>query len=279
MAAPGDPRPGWETDCPVSFFALGERYHKGRGILYRIDPRVKILIALLFAFGLTAVPEGHWLSFASFAGFAAVAVFASRLPVPLVFRRSLLALPFVAAAFPLVFTRPGDTLWTMPLFGWTASDEGLVAFTSILLRSWLAINLAIVLTSTTPPIDLIRGLERLRLPRILAGTIFFMYRYLFVIGEEGQRMMRARESRSASFADGRRSGGSIVWRGRVLGNMVGSLFIRSLERSERIHAAMQARGYDGSIRFAEERKLTPQDWLLLVGALAALGMLVFYARL
>ncbi len=61
--------------------------------------------------------------------------------------------------------------------------------------------------------------------------------------------------------------------------MVGSLFLRSFERSERIHAAMQARGYDGTIRFADERTLVRTDWLLLLGTLTLLGGLVLYARL
>lgn len=263
----------------MSVFAVGERYHDGDGLLYRVDARVKILAAVGFAFAVTTVPEGHWSAFAGFALLAAVAVLVSKLPPLLVLRRSLLALPFVLAAVPLVFTRPGETVATLPLLGWTVSREGLVAVGSILTKSWLSVLLAIVLTSCTRPVDLIRGLERLRLPRVLAATIFFMYRYLFVIGDEGQRLMRAREARSAASPLGRRTGGSVGWRARVLGNMVGSLFIRSYERSERIHAAMQARGYDGSIRFASEGTLARADWLLLATVAVALGGLVLYARL
>jgi cobalt/nickel transport system permease protein len=263
----------------VSIFVLGERYHHGSGLLYRTDARIKILIAVLFAFAVTSVPEGHWSAYLGFGLLAAVAIAASRLPLWLVLRRSLIALPFIAAALPLVFTRPGDTVFTIPLAGWTASDEGLTAVASILTKSWLAVLLAVVLTSTTPPIDLIRGLERLHLPRVLAATIFFMYRYLYVIGAEGQRLMRARESRSAMLDEHHRTGGTVAWRARVLGSMVGSLFLRSYERSERIYAAMLARGYDGTIRFAEERAPTHADWALLLTALTALGGLVLYARL
>jgi cobalt/nickel transport system permease protein len=263
----------------MSVFVLGERYHHGEGVLYRADPRVKILLAVLFAFGVTLVPPGNWAAFAGFGLLAGVAIVLSKLPPLLVLRRSALALPFVAAALPLMFTKPGDTVFTVPLLGWTASDAGVTAVASILLKSWLAVLVAIVLTSCTQPVDLIRGLERLRVPRVLAATIFFMYRYLFVIGEEGQRMLRARDARSAAAPDGRRGGGTLAWRARVLGGMVGSLFLRSFERSERIHAAMQARGYDGTIRFAQERALVRVDWLLLVITLALLGGLVLYARL
>lgn len=262
----------------MASFLPGERYYHGDGLLYRIDARVKILIVVLFAFAVTAIPEGHWLAFVGFGAFVVAAIVASGLPPVLVFRRSLLALPFVLAAVPLVFTRPGETVATMPLLGWTISDAGLIAVASILLKSWLAVLLAVVLTSTTRPLDLIRGLERLHVPRILASTVFFMYRYLFVIGAEGQRMMRARDARSA-LVPGVAGGGSVAWRGRVLGNMVGTLFIHSFSRSERIYAAMQARGYDGTVRFADESSLSRTDRLLAAVALIALGGLVLYARL
>jgi cobalt/nickel transport system permease protein len=264
----------------VSIFVVGERYRHGAGLLYRADARVKLLVAVAFAFAVTTVTPGNWPAFAGFGLFAALAVGVSRLPVGLVLKRSAVALPFVAAAVPLLFTKPGDTLFSVPLLGWTASDDGLTAVASIVLKSWLAVLVAVVLTSCTPPLALIRALERLRVPRVLAATVFFMYRYLFVIGEEGQRLMRAREARSAHPAvPGATSpGGSLAWRARVLGNMVGALFIRSFERSERIYAAMQARGYDGTLRFSQEGSLARADWLVLIVAVAALTGLVLYAR-
>jgi cobalt/nickel transport system permease protein len=265
----------------VSIFVVGERYRHGDSLLYRIDARVKLLVAVGYAFAITTVEAGSWSAFAGFAAFAFAAVVVSRLPLGLVLRRSALALPFAAAAFPLLFTTPGETLFTVPLVGWTASDEGLVIVASILLKSWLAVLVAVVLTGCTPPLELVRALERLRVPRVLAATVFFMYRYLFVIGEEGQRLMRAREARSAHPAvpGAAKPGGSVTWRAGVLGNMVGALFIRSFERSERIYAAMQARGYDGTLRFGQERVLARADWLLLALAGAALCGLVLYARL
>ena len=60
-------------------------------------------------------------------------------------------------------------------------------------------------------------------------------------------MLLARASRSAAL-EGRRAGGGLRWRARVAGSLVGTLFVRSLERSERVHAAMLARGYDGEPR-------------------------------
>lgn len=61
--------------------------------------------------------------------------------------------------------------------------------------------------------------------------------------------------------------------------MVSSFFIRSYERSERIYAAMQSRGYDGSIRFVDERALRRHDWAAFIVAMTLIGLLVLYARL
>jgi cobalt/nickel transport system permease protein len=263
----------------MASIVLSERYQHGQGLLYHVDARVKIVSAVAFAFAVTAVPEGHWTAYAGFAALALLAVACSRLPVWLVAGRSVIALPFLLAAVPLIFTRAGETVFVVPMVGWTASSAGIVAVGSILLKSWLAVLLAVVLTATTQPVDLLRGLERMHLPRVLVATTFFMYRYLFVIGAEGQRLVRARESRSAVLDDSHRAGGRILWRGRVLGHMVGSLFIRSFERSERIYAAMLARGYDGTLRFASERRLGRLDWVVLLVMLAALGGLLAYARL
>ncbi len=64
------------------------------------------------------------------------------------------------------------------------------------------------------------------------STISFMYRYLAVLSDEASRLVRARASRSADLTG--HGGGSIRWRAGVVGGMVGSLFIRSYERSERV---------------------------------------------
>jgi cobalt/nickel transport system permease protein len=262
----------------VAIFFLRERYRHGTGLLHRADSRIKLLIVVLFAFGVVLVPEGHWLAYGGFALFVLTALIVSRLPPTLVIGRSMLVLPFVAVAVPLVFTREGSALFHVPLLGWAASEEGAIAVASIMLKSWLTVLMAVILTSVTPPLDLVRSLERLRVPRVLVATILFMYRYLFVIADEGQRLMRARDSRSAAGGTAG-SGGTVWWRGRVLGNMVGALFLRSYERSERIYEAMQARGYDGTIRFMQERALVGRDWALLGIGLSLLLALGIYARL
>jgi cobalt/nickel transport system permease protein len=113
-------------------------------------------------------------------------------------------------------------------------------------------------------------------------TIFgMMWRYLFVLGDETLRMMRARASRSGqSDTPGLKVGGNIIWRAQVTGGMAGSLFIRAFERSDRIYMAMVARGYDGDVRTLAQPETNLVNWLvlgfsfLLLAALLALAYLL-----
>ncbi len=232
----------------MAVHSLIERYHAVASPVHRADARVKLAAALAYIFAITPTREGEWAAIGLLALPIVAVVLVSRLPVVLVLRRSLLSLPFMLVVVPLLFTRPGEAVLTLPLLGWEATDEGLVAMLTIAAKSWLSVVVAVVLTATTPQPELLRALRALRVPRLLVATVGFAYRYLFVVGDEAVRLLRARASRGSALP-GRRAGGSLLWRARVAGHLVGSLFVRSLDRSERVHAAMQARGYDGEPRF------------------------------
>jgi cobalt/nickel transport system permease protein len=171
-------------------------------------------------------------------------------------RGAVVALPFALAAFPLIFTVQEQVITTISLgpLDLTISAEGLRRFLTIMAGSWLSVQVALLLAFTTPFHDLVDALRELRLPQILVSIISFMYRYIAVLTDEGSRMLRARDARSA-VGEGR-GGGSIRWRATVTGRMVGSLFLRAYERSERIYAAMQARGFEGEFRHQRTRSLT-----------------------
>jgi cobalt/nickel transport system permease protein len=189
-------------------------------------------------------------------------------------KSSWIALPFMLIALPLLFTRPGEPLITLSPgpFSLTITDQGLRDVTTILLKSWLSVQVALLLAFTTPFPTLVDALRALRLPAIMVSIISFMYRYLAVLGGEATQMDRAKQARSA-VVPGRKGGGSLRWRAGVTGSMVGSLFLRSYERSERIHAAMLARGFQGQLLHADVERPTHRA---IAGAAAiALAMLVF----
>jgi cobalt/nickel transport system permease protein len=260
--------------------AAFDRYRQGESAIHSLDPRVKVVLTVLFIFSNLLLPDGAWLGFAASWLFLLLVARLARLEASLLLRRSLLALPFALAAITVLFTQSGETLWSLPLFGrvMEVSDAGLQRFLSILGRSWLSVQAAVLLTATTPFPDLLHALRHLRVPGVLVAIIGFMYRYLFVLAGEAGRLLRARAARSARPAGGG-GGGTIWWRARVAGSMVGQLFLRSYERSERVYEAMLARGYQGQLLTMNPHVMKRGDWLAGSSALLLLAVIQLVARL
>jgi cobalt/nickel transport system permease protein len=162
----------------------------------------------------------------------------------------------------VVFSTPGQSVLTVPVLGreLNVTSHGLTRFGSMLLKSWLSVQMAVVLTASTRFPDLLRAMRDVGLPKVMVSVAGFAYRYIFVIADEVLRMMRARAARSGAGEE--RSGGSVFWRAQVTGGMAGSLFLRSIERSERVYDAMVARGYDGEVRALRPPALEPWDVLV-----------------
>ena len=99
------------------------------------------------------------------------------------------------------------------------------------------------------------ALERMGVPSIFVMQLLFLYRYIFVLLDEGSRMVRAHALRS--FSD--RHMGI-----KIFGSLVGNLLLRTVDRAERIHRAMLARGFDGSITLQRRIKFKTFDALFVV---------------
>lgn len=226
-----------------------DRYIEKESAIHKMDPRLKVVTLVGFILSNALLPDGAWLAFVVAWVFLLVANDLSALGLGYTFRRSLLALPFAMAAISVLFMPMGQALatWKFGVFTLVPTDLGLLRFISIIIRSWLSVQMGILLVATTPFPDLIHALEHLRFPKSLSAIIAFLYRYLFVLTDEAFRLLRARDARSAGVA-GAKSGGSIPWRMKVTGNMAGQLLVRSYDRSDRIYNAMLSRGYSGNIR-------------------------------
>ena len=255
-------------------FDAFDRYHDTTSFIHRLDPRVKVLVTIAFILSNALLPDGAWVAFGSAWLFLLIANVLSNLGITFTLRRSFVALPFALVAITVLFSIPGKPLSTFHFMMWdfTITDMGLLRFESILIRSWLSVQMAILLVATARFPDLIHAFEHLRVPSILTTIVAFLYRYLFVLADEVFRLLRARESRSAAAA-GARSGGGVAWRARVAGNMAGQLFLRSYERSDRVYNAMLARGYTGHLNTMNPHELHRVDYISLAGALVIILLL------
>jgi cobalt/nickel transport system permease protein len=257
-----------------------DRYQAGASLVHRLDPRVKVIVTILFIVSNVALPDGAWLAFVLAWGMLLLASALTGLGYGYLLRRSFVALPFALAAITAIFAIPGRPVFALPLGPWrpVATDAGLIRFASIVVRSWLSVQMAILLTATTQFPDLMHALRHLRVPKLLVAIVSFMYRYLFVLIEEAARLLRAREARSARVAPGY-GGGSVAWRARVAGNMAGQLFLRSYERSDRVYNAMLARGYAGQFLTLNPHIMRPRDWVVLLLTTAILLLIQLVGRL
>ena len=257
-----------------------DRYIPRHSPAHRADARLKILLAAAAVLGIALLPVGAFGAYAvAWLVLVGASAFARLGPLRLV-RGSWVVLPFVLVALPLLFTRPGEVLLTLELgpITLTVTDAGLRDMLSIMAKSWLSVQAALLLAYTTPFADLIDALRALRIPTVIVSIISFMYRYLAVLPDEAGRMNRARQARSAEAPRGR-SGGSLGWRARVTGAMVGSLFIRSYERSERIYAAMLARGFTGQLQSPDLARPDQRSLAWFAAALLAIATFVALANL
>lgn len=257
-----------------------DRYEAGESLIHRLDPRVKVVVTVLFIISNVLLPDGAWLAFSLAWGVVLLTNWLTQLGLTYSFKRSFVALPFALAAITIIFTLPGQAVFTFSLGSWhlAATDAGLIRFASIVIRSWLSVQMAIILVAATQFPDMMHALRHLRVPALLVAVVSFMYRYLFVLADEVLRLLRAREARSARMP-GYKSGGSIVWRARVAGNMAGQLFVRSYERSDRVYNAMLARGYDGHFLTLNPHVMRSLDWAASLVALVVLLALQLVGRI
>jgi cobalt/nickel transport system permease protein len=188
-------------------------------------------------------PIRNWQAFALYFVLAVSLLTISRVPLLYVLKRSLVIFPFVLLiAIFIPFFKPGEVAGSYNIWLWQVSVtyDGLLILANVAVKAWLCILSLILLSSTTKFTDLLKGLKQLGVPKVIVLILSFMYRYIFVLIGEVMRMRQARDSRNF--------GGGRLRQLKTLGNMIGTLFIRSYERGERIYAAMLARGFDGEIR-------------------------------
>ena len=256
-----------------------DRFHARESAVHALDPRVKLLAVVAFGVGTALLPTEAGLADAVGLALTVAVAAAARLGPGFALRRSFIAAPFLLAGLSVIFAGEGRALWEGALFGRSLAitEEGLLRFGALVARSWLAVQAAILLTATTAFPDLTHALKHLRVPGVLVAIISFMYRYLFVLVEEAQRMLRARAARSAA-RPGQRAGGSIPWRARVAGSMAGQLLVRSMERGDRVYMAMAARGYRGHLLTMNRHTMDGRDWRAALIVALALVMIQMVGR-
>ena len=210
-----------------------DRYGRSVSICHRMPPILKLTLAVGVIVAGVAIPVRYWPAY----GVLGCLVFAGHsiagIPLSYLIKRLLIFLPFVGSmAISLPLSQGFDRGWDLML--------------QIVFRGCLAFLASLWLVNVMPFEQLLVTLRKLRVPAVVVAILAFMYRYVFVVWDELDKMRTARKARALS-------GGSLWFRWKTLSQLIGMLLIRSLNRAERIHGAMCSRGWDGEVRWLDDQ--------------------------
>jgi cobalt/nickel transport system permease protein len=217
--------------------------------LRQLDPRVKIFLFAAFSLAVAVTPVSRERRFAAYFLFLMTIVALSRESLARSIKQTAFLFPFLLGLGLTIF-----------VFGREIPAQKLKLFSTLGIKTFLILLALQLFLLTTEFYRLLKALESLRVPSLAVAIVSFAHRYLFLFREEVDRLMKAKESRTFGRKKLRRE---IT----IVSHLVPAIATRSLERSERIYAAMLSRGYDGkAIRTLDVLKLRKED--VIFGCLA-----------
>lgn len=223
------------------------------GRVASVAPAARVLCTFAIALGAALLPLGAWSWMLAMLAFVLLLATLARIPLPVLLLRSLPPLAFIALASIGVF--------------FFAPDDGAVRFGSALLRGGAAVLASVLLVSTTRFTELVDALRVLRLPHVVTAALGLAFRFLYLLNDELAQLQRAASSRNAERSR------------RLMLGLGATAVVRSYARSERVHRAMLARGYDGTLRLLHVRPLDAHSWRVVLAVLFVVALIVVGARL
>ncbi len=214
---------------------IEEPFADGKSVIHKIDPRFRIVAAILLSIiiALSASMDALWAALAiSFITLAA----AKLNPRKVAGRLAVVAGFLVLLWLILPITHRGAPLFTIgPL---TLTREGVALATQITFKSFSILALLIALVATMPVATLGNVLRSLGIPGKFTQLLMVSYRYIFVIEQEYQRLQRAAKIRGFQ-------PGTNLHTYRTYAYLAGMLFVRASMRGQRVYQAMLCRGFHG----------------------------------
>ena len=220
--------------------------------IHNTDPRCKTVLTILFTITVISFNRYETAALLPLFAFPLFLTVNSEIPLMYLLKKILFVSPF---AFTVAIANPFIDQHTVAYAGSIPISGGWLSFTSIMLRFILTAAVALLLLMTTGMYDISKALEKLGVPKVFTMQLFFLCRYIFSLTEDASRIEKARAARSFG------NNGKGV---KVFTHIISSLFIRSLERAERVYAAMRCRGFDGSIRTLHKMSWKRSDTLFFV---------------
>lgn len=233
-------------------------------VVCRLDPRARLIVAV--AFSALVAAGNRFQSLIPALGIAVAAICLARPSVAALARRLAAADLFIVALWlVLPFTVAGTTVAQLgPL---SATHEGVVLAAVITLKCNAILMVCMALLATMPLVQLGHALVHLHVPTKLVRVLLLCLRYFSVLEGEYSRLRLAMKVRGFRPRTSRHTYRTLAW-------LVGMLLVRSLDRAERVYAAMKCRGYRGEFYLPHHFSFRPRDAVFVLVAavlLFALG--------
>jgi cobalt/nickel transport system permease protein len=244
---------------------IEEQFSTGESFVHGLDPRIRIVVAILFAV-LVAVSSSLLALFAALA-MSLFLLMLARLSARKVFYRLLLVNGLILFLWLLIpFTFKGEALFTIgPLIG---TREGVLYASRITLKCNAILLAMITLLATIPIFTLGHAMSQLHFPDKIIHLFLFTYRYIHVISQEYQRLVNAMKIRGFIPRTNLHTYKSYAY-------LVGMLLVKSYDRAERVYKAMLCRGFSGKYYTLSQFSVKRGDIVYLSLMLAAiLGLVV-----
>lgn len=216
-------------------------------VIHRLDPRGKVIMTMLFVITVVSYPKYEVMSLIPFFIFPVLLITLSDTPFLLIMKKVLFVSPF--ALFIGIFNPLLDS-GTVVLWQGIHISTGWISLLSIMMKFSLTISAALLLIATTSFPGICNALQKLGVPALFTSQLLFLYRYIFVLMEEAMRMARARDLRTFG------AHGTGI---KVFVRLIGLLFIRTVERAERIYQSMLSRSFTGTIPSIRQYHLKLSD--------------------
>lgn len=189
--------------------------------LHKLNAKIKIIFLVIFLLLIIFTPIRYAMLFLLYALVMIALVYLSKVPISFILKRFIEIAPFIII------------ISLSALF----NKQGYILFLNCTAKAILAIILVLIISSTTRFDHLLEALKYFKVPRIFIHLMSFMYRYSFLLEDELLRANRAYESRNINKKNNFK-------KIKILSNILGTIFIRTYERAERVYLAMCARGYN-----------------------------------
>jgi cobalt/nickel transport system permease protein len=210
-----------------------EEFAQGRSLIHLLDPRLKIVLTLVFAV-IIAVSSKYGALLTGLCG-SVILVLAARINLFLVLRRLVVVNVFIALMWLfLPFTTPGVEYVKIGPFPVTI--EGIRLAFLITLKSNTIVLAGMALLSTISLINFGHALSSLKIPNKLVQLFFFTIRYSYTVHEQYEKIRNTLRVRCFRPKTGMHTY-------RTYAHIVSNLLLCSFERSERILSAMKCRGF------------------------------------